>query len=93
MSLLDRITQTPNGPCVRDTAVPIGDVLDLIAARKTIAEILGSHPELEADDVEAVLQFVGSVGSTNVAAKLGVSRTRLIGYLDAFAIPRPIPRF
>jgi hypothetical protein len=67
-------------------------VLDLIAGRKTIAEILVSHPALEADDVEAVLQFVGSVGSTNAAAKLGVSRRRLIGYLDAFAIPRPIPK-
>ena len=92
MNLQDRIKQTPNGPCVRDTAVPVGDVLDLIAGRKTIAEILVSHPALEADDVEAVLQFVGSVGSTNAAAKLGVSRTRLIGYLDAFAIPRPIPK-
>ena len=88
--LLHRITRTDGVPCVRDTGIPVSHVLALIGERRTEAEILGACPALEADDIEAVWQFLGSLPSNSVAATLGISRTQLIGYLESYAIPRPI---
>jgi Uncharacterized conserved protein len=88
--LLHRITRTDGVPCVRDTGIPVSHVLSLIGERKTEREILGVCPVLEAEDIEAVWQFLGTVPSSHMAATLGISRRQLIGYFESYAIPRPV---
>ena len=61
MSQLDRITIDPevNGgrPCIRGLRVRVSDVLDLLAAGATRAEILRDYPYLEDEDISAVLEY------------------------------------
>lgn len=77
-------------PRVRDTGIPVSHVLSLIGERKRRGEILGACPALEAEDIEAVWQFLETVPSSHVAATLGISRRQLLGYLESYAIPRPM---
>lgn len=60
-SLLDRITSEPdkfNGrPCIRGLRIRVVDVLDLLAAGLSHAEIIEELPDLEIDDVKAALAF------------------------------------
>lgn len=44
-------------PCVRGMRFPVEVVLDLLSSGMTKEEILEDHPELEADDLIACLQF------------------------------------
>jgi uncharacterized protein (DUF433 family) len=59
--LLARITLDPEQcggrPCVRGQRIRVSDVLELLAAGQTAAEILSDYPYLEADDISACLLY------------------------------------
>lgn len=58
---LSRITVTPGQrsgqPCIRGLRVTVWDVLDMLAAGMTEAEILADYPYLEKADFPAVYAF------------------------------------
>jgi len=60
-SELYRITLDPQQcggrPCIRNLRICVKDVLDLLAAGASNAEILTDYPLLEAADIAAVLEF------------------------------------
>ena len=61
MSPLERITVNPRQcggrPCIRGMRIRVTDVLDLLAAGLTTAQVLEELPDLEPEDVEASLRF------------------------------------
>jgi uncharacterized protein (DUF433 family) len=60
-NLLERITINPQQcggrPCIRGMRIRVSDVLDLFASELSAAQILEEMPDLEADDLKAVLQY------------------------------------
>ena len=44
-------------PCIRGLRIRVKDILDLLAAGATQEEILADYPYLEAEDIDAVLEF------------------------------------
>jgi uncharacterized protein (DUF433 family) len=60
---LSRITVNPaqcgGRPCVRGMRIRVSDVLDLFSAGLTAEQILAEMPDLEAQDLQACLQFAG----------------------------------
>ena len=64
MQYLDRITFNPNQcggrPCIRGMRIRVKDVLEMLAARVSEAEILADFPYLEAEDIRACLEFAAS---------------------------------
>jgi len=61
VSLRDRITIEPGKrggkPCIRGIRITVYDVLDYLASGMTVEEILADFPELEREDIHAVLAF------------------------------------
>ena len=61
MELLERITIDPGvrfgKPCVRGTRLSVGDVLGILSAGSTEAELLEDFPQLSHEDVLACLAF------------------------------------
>ncbi len=61
MSHLDRITFDPEQcggrPCIRGMRIRVKDVLEMLAARVPESEILSDFPYLEAEDIQACLEF------------------------------------
>jgi uncharacterized protein (DUF433 family) len=61
VDLTSRITVNPDQcggrPCIRGMRVRVSDVLDLFAATLTSQEILQELPYLEAEDLQACLQY------------------------------------
>ena len=61
MSELNRITVDPNQcggrPCLRGLRIRVKDVLDLLAARVPEAEILADYPDLQAEDIQACIEY------------------------------------
>lgn len=61
MSPDDRITVNPQQcggrPCVRGMRIRVSDVLDLLAAGLTPAEVVAELPDLEPADVVACLRY------------------------------------
>lgn len=61
VDLTSRITINPDQcggrPCIRGMRVRVSDVLDLFAAALTSQEILQQLPCLEAEDLQACLQY------------------------------------
>ena len=61
MSELHRITvdseQCGGRPCLRSLRIRVKDVLDLLAAGASHAEILEDYPLLEEADIAAVLEY------------------------------------
>ena len=59
--ILDRITSEPGKlggrPCLRGLRVRVSDVLDLLAAGLSHAEIVAELPDLELNDIKAALAF------------------------------------
>ncbi len=57
----DRITFNPKQcggrPCIRSMRVRVSDVLEMMAAGVSEAEILKDFPYLEADDIHACLEY------------------------------------
>lgn len=60
-NLLDRITIEPDKrggkPCIRGLRITVYDVLEYLASGMTEKELLSDFPDLESDDIRAVLQF------------------------------------
>ena len=58
---LTRITFNPavmgGKPCIRGMRVTVGMLVGLIAAGRSIAEILQAYPYLEAEDIKQALQY------------------------------------
>lgn len=61
VELMDRITVNPDQcggrPCVRGMRIRVSDVLDLLAAGLSSAEVLAEMPDLDAADIVACLRF------------------------------------
>jgi uncharacterized protein (DUF433 family) len=61
MDLTDRITINPKQcggrPCIRGMRIRVIDVLDLLAAGLSEAQIVEELPDLEPDDIRASLQY------------------------------------
>lgn len=61
MSRLDRITSDPaishGQPTVRGLRYTVEGLLELLASGMTIDDIIGDYPDLERDDLLAVLEF------------------------------------
>lgn len=59
--LLSRITQIPGQcggrPCIRGMRIRVSDILEMLAERVTIEEILEDFPDLEIEDIQACLIF------------------------------------
>jgi uncharacterized protein (DUF433 family) len=47
-------------PTVRNTRIRVSDVLSLLAAGSSEAEILEDYPYLESDDVKACLEYAAA---------------------------------
>ena len=58
---MDRITFNPlqcgGRPCIRGMRIRVSDILEMLAADVTEAQILADFPDLEHDDIRASLQF------------------------------------
>ena len=58
---MDRITVEPEKrggkPCIRGLRITVYDILDYLASGMTEAEILADFPDLEREDIRAVLSF------------------------------------
>lgn len=61
MSHLERIIFDPTichgQPVVRGLRYPVTDLLDLLASGMTIDDVLNDYPDLEREDLLAVLEF------------------------------------
>lgn len=64
MSELHRITFNPNQcggrPCIRGMRIRVKDILDMLAAGATTAEILESYPDIEREDILASLEYAAA---------------------------------
>jgi uncharacterized protein (DUF433 family) len=62
---LPRITvnskQCGGRPCIRGMRIRVVDVLDLLAAGLTQDEVLEEMPDLEREDIQAVLKYARAV--------------------------------
>lgn len=60
-NLTDRITVSPEQcggrPCIRGMRIRVTDVLDLLAAGLTREQVLEELPDLDSEDITAVLRF------------------------------------
>lgn len=67
MNHLPRITSNPvichGKPILRGMRWPVAVLLDLLASGMSNAEILTEHPELEAEDILAALQYASLLAS------------------------------
>ncbi len=72
---MDRITLNPDQcggrPCIRGMRIRVKDVLDLLAAGVTEAEILADYPDLEAEDVRASLAYAAEESDHPVLVAAG----------------------
>jgi uncharacterized protein (DUF433 family) len=61
VELMERITVNPDQcggrPCIRGMRIRVIDVLDLLAAGLTPAQVIDELPDLQLDDVTASLRF------------------------------------
>ena len=61
MNHLDRITLEPEKrggkPCIRGLRITVYDILEYLASGMTEVEILADFPDLEREDIRAVLAF------------------------------------
>lgn len=64
-NLSQRITFNPRQcggrPCIRGMRIRVSDVLDLLANGLNPTEVLEEFPDLERDDIRAVLQYASQM--------------------------------
>jgi uncharacterized protein (DUF433 family) len=69
--IFPRITVDPDicfgKPCIRGTRMRVSDVLDLLAAGATRAEILADYPYLEDADITAALTYAARTANNKIA--------------------------
>jgi uncharacterized protein (DUF433 family) len=62
--LVDRITSSPDifagKPCIRGLRIRVVDVLELLSAGLSHAEIMEELPDLEAEDIKAALAYAAA---------------------------------
>ena len=62
-NLSSRITVHPDirggRPCIRGMRISVYDIIDWLASGMTPEDILRDYPELQKEDIEAALRFVG----------------------------------
>jgi uncharacterized protein (DUF433 family) len=84
--LMNRITVNPEQcggrPCIRGMRIRVIDVLDLLAAGLSTEQILEEMPDLEAEDIQAALQYAARSLDHPVLATLGTSE-KFASFLDA----------
>jgi uncharacterized protein (DUF433 family) len=72
---MDRITFNPDQcggrPCIRGMRIRVKDVLDLLAAGVSEADILADYPDLEAEDVRASLAYAAEESDHPVLVAAG----------------------
>ncbi len=60
MEKLDRVTIDPNvclgQPTLHGTRITVSVVLKMLAGGKSIQDVLAAYPELEAEDVQQIIQ-------------------------------------
>jgi uncharacterized protein (DUF433 family) len=70
MYLLERITLNPavckGKPTIRDMRFTVAQMLELLAAGMTHAEILDDYPYLEEDDIRACLMYAASMANSKI---------------------------
>jgi len=75
MKLADRITFNPQQcggrPCIRGMRIRVKDVLDLLAAGVSEAEILADFPYLEVDDIRACLKHAAQESDHAILVAVG----------------------
>lgn len=63
-TLLSRITTNPQvclgKPCIRGMRIRVKDILDLLSAGASRAEILKDYPYLEDEDISAALAYAAA---------------------------------
>ena len=61
MQLTERITMNPRvmggKPCIRGMRITVGTIVGLVAAGRSLEEILAAYPYLEAEDIPAALTY------------------------------------
>ena len=71
-TLSSRITMNPEicsgRPCIRGLRMRVSDVLDLLAAGESRADILADYPYLEDEDITAALEYASIASSHRVIA-------------------------
>ena len=80
MNKFGRITLNPlvmgGRPCIRGMRITVGNIVGLLAAGHSTAEILDEFPELEEEDIRASLAYATwSVGEVNVPLSLTLAET------------------
>ncbi len=77
MSRLDRITSDPavchGQPTVRGLRYTVESLLELLASGMTIDDVLEDHPDLERDDLLAVLEFGALAAGQRRVVPLGAA--------------------
>ena len=67
MEKLDRVTINPNiclgQPTIRGTRITVSVILKMLAADKSIEEIVQAYPELEAEDVHQAVNYAAWIVS------------------------------
>ena len=67
MEKLDRVTINPNiclgQPTIRGTRITVSVILKMLAADKSIEEIVQAYPELEAEDVHQAVKYAAWIVS------------------------------
>ncbi|MBS1569688.1 MAG: DUF433 domain-containing protein [Flavobacteriales bacterium] len=62
--VFERITVDPSvcggRPCVRGMRIRVSDVLDLLASGLSAEQVLAELPDLEREDIDAVLRFAST---------------------------------
>lgn len=68
--LLRRITSDPKilhgKACIRGMRIPVSLVVNLVASRMTIDEIIAAYPDLEATDIEAALTYAAYLADEQI---------------------------
>ncbi len=66
----NRITIDPNvmggKPCIRGLRIPVALIVRMVAAGKTVKEIIEDYPELEEEDIKQALEFAAWVTTERV---------------------------
>jgi len=74
--LLDRITFNPEvmvgKPTIRGLRITADQILKTLAANINLDDILADYPELEKEDIQAVLLYAGQLIEEERVSKVGV---------------------
>jgi uncharacterized protein (DUF433 family) len=72
MEKLDRITVDPNiclgQPTLRGMRITVSVDLKMLAANKSVQDVLAGYPELEAEDIQQAMRYAAWVVSDQIPA-------------------------